>query len=127
MALEETKKFWAYDINKKVISKGELVDEQAISQSIEMILATSYGERFFNPYFGSPLPTQIFENFHAKDAEILVNQILDAVEMWEDRVVIDRKNTKLRYYTGDNILEITIPYFIPRKQVTSIFNKKIAI
>lgn len=127
MALEETSKFWAYDISKKVMTKGELTDEQAISQSIEMILATSFGERLFNPYFGSTLPLQLFENFHKKDAETLVNQILDAIELWEDRVVVDRKNTRMKFYSGDNVLDISIPYYIPRKQVTSVFNKKIAI
>ena len=79
------------------------------------------------PSSGGLYKVQVGAFSNKKNAENLVNEILDAIELWEDRVVIDRKNTRMKYYSGDNVLEISIPYFIPRKQVTSVFNKKIAI
>lgn len=118
--------FWAYDLSKDVISKGEIINQDAISQSIELILSTYFGERVFNPLFGSQLPNLIFENFSNEKAERLANEILDTIEFFEDRIVIDRSNSIFLFKDTSNTLEITIPYVVVREKIKSFFNKRIS-
>ncbi len=116
---------WAYDISKNVISKGEIFDDTVISQSIEMILSTYFGERIFNPLFGSQLPLLIFENFSKSKAEQLADEILRTIEFFEDRIVIDRPNSEFSFDSSNNTLEITIPYVVIREKIRSFFSKRI--
>lgn len=116
---------FAYDISKNVISKGEIFDEDVINQSIELILATILGERIFNPSFGSELPLQIFENFTNSTAESLIDRIVDAIEIWEDRIQIIHDSVEFKLSRNENSLVIGIPYYIKKQKIVSFFNKKI--
>ena len=127
MALDLNNDRWAYDLSKNVISNGEIFDEDCISQSIELILATYFGERVFNPLFGSTLTAQLFEGFSNKNAEALVDEILTSIETWEDRIVIDKDNVEFKFTASQNTLEIYIPYVILKQKIVSFFNKRIAL
>lgn len=118
---------WAYDLSKNISTKGEIFDEECISQSIELILATYFGERVFNPLFGSSLPVTLFEGFSNKDGEKLVEEILNSIETWEDRILIDRDDVRFDFYSSQNTLEIYIPYVILKQKIVSFFNKRIAV
>lgn len=126
MASESFDDFWAYDLSKNVITKGEIINEEVISQSIELILSTYFGERVFSPFFGSQLPNLIFENFSNEKAERLANEVLDTIEFFEDRIVIDRSNSVFLFKDANNTLEITIPYVVIREKIKSFFNKRIS-
>jgi uncharacterized protein len=116
---------WAYDISKNVITKGEITDVEVISQSIEMILSTYFGERIFNPLFGSSLTSLIFEGYSNSRAQTLADEILTAIERIEDRIVVDKGNSEFIFDDDTGVLEITIPYVIVREKIQSYFNKRI--
>jgi phage baseplate assembly protein W len=119
--------YWAYDLSKNIISKGEIFDKDVINQSIELILSTFFGERFFNLSYGSSLPIQIHKTMNNAKGEKLVEEILQAIEIFENRIEIDKENVIFTFSGSTGILEINIPYFIIKQQVTSFFSKKISI
>lgn len=116
---------WAYDIAKNVISTGEVVNEDVINQSIESILSTYFGERFFKPTFGSVMPLQIFENINVTTGEKLIDEIIDSIRTWEDRIEIIEDQVTLKLLRDDNAIILEIPYYIIPTQVTSFFKKKV--
>lgn len=116
---------FAYDISKNVITKGEIYDVDVINQSIENILSTINGERVFLFEYGSPLPLVLFENITETNGEQLLDKILDAVETWEDRVILLRDQASLDILTDSNALIITIPYIIKNSNITTTFQRKV--
>jgi len=117
---------WAYDIDPNVVSKGEAFDEAVINISIENILSTYYGERIHNPYFGCELPATIFENLlEIGGAEAVLENIIESIETWEDRIIILKDIIKMTILRDDNALELRIPYVIKQTAIESSFEKRI--
>ena len=116
---------WAYDISKRVIAKGEIFDTDVIDQSIEMILTTYPTERFFNPSFGSLLLARIFEVITDEDAEVLLDDVAEAIKTWEDRVFLIEKKMRIDFSPDDGFVILTIPYVVRRTGLKSTFQKKI--
>ena len=124
---EEDQDVWATDMSKNVLSKGEEFDEKAINLSIENILSTIIGERVFSPLFGSVLPVTVFEHLNQITAEELLNNLLDAIALWETRVVVITNEIKMNVLTQENALTLIIPYQIIRTELTGTFSKKIVL
>ena len=118
---------FAYDLHKDVLTKGEATDEEAIGISIENILSTAFGERVFNPYFGSVLPFQLFENITEENGEDLLDKLIEAVETWETRITIVKDKAHLGLLTDENAMTLYLPYIVKSSGVTSRFNKKIIL
>jgi phage baseplate assembly protein W len=118
---------YAYDISKNVISDGEIWDEDVISQSIEMIISTMFGERLFNPFFGSPLHSYLAEGVTRKTADRLLNSVLTAIKRWEDRITIIEDGVELVVSTDGHTIRLRIPYSINKSQIISTFDKKILL
>ena len=66
---------FALDLNKKVLTNVDAVDDEVIKQSIEMILMTNVGERLFED-FGANLNAVPFERLDETSAEILLDNII---------------------------------------------------
>ena len=67
-----------------------LKNENAIARSIRNIVFTLPGEKFFNSYFGSRITESLFDNIDDITATIIVDEIRESIETYEDRVqVID--------------------------------------
>jgi phage baseplate assembly protein W len=124
---KEYSEHWAYDISKNVISQGELYDDDVIKQSIEMIVATYFGERLFNLGFGSPVWGRIFEKMSPNDGENLLNGIAAAIKKWENRVLLNEPQMRVVMKTDENTISLSIPYTIKRSGKGSIWQKKIFI
>lgn len=118
---------YAYDLSKNVISKGEVWDDDVIKQSIEMILSTGYGERVFNPSFGSDLPYYMFENLNEQNGELLLTSIINSIKKWEDRVEIIDNLCRLVLYPDQNAILLNITYVIKKTNIVSKFEKKIIL
>jgi len=118
---------FAYDIHKDVISKGEAKDEEAIAVSIENILSTYFGERLFNPYFGSVLPAQLFESLNEDNSQQLLDSIIEAIEIWEKRITIIKSKVHLTLVLDDNSMELSIPYVVNGSNIESKFDKRIIL
>lgn len=64
-------------------------DINSIYQSITNILNTPVTERFFNPEFGSELDDLLFEPIDRITEAKIYRFIVDAIDRWEPRVVLD--------------------------------------
>lgn len=125
--LNKQSEYWAYDLSKDIVSKGEIVDEACIRQSLELILSTFFGERLFNPEYGSSLGRTLFENMSNAKGEKLIEEILSSIERYEDRILVDTQNVEFKFYSSTNVLEINLPYVIIKQKIVSFFSKKISI
>ena len=63
-----------------------LKNENAIARSIRNIVFTLPGEKFFNASFGSRISESLFENIDEITATIIVDEIRESIETYEDRV-----------------------------------------
>jgi phage baseplate assembly protein W len=118
---------WAYDIAQDIYHKGEVHDEDVINQSIELILSTSYGERFFNPSFGSSLPYRLFDTMSVDFGEKILDDIVVAINRWEDRITIVEDQMRMVINPDQNSFNILIPYIVKKNGKVSYFKKKIII
>ena len=67
-----------------------LKNENAIARTIRNIVFTLPGEKFFNSSFGSRITESLFDNIDDITATIIVDEIRESIETYEDRVqVID--------------------------------------
>ncbi len=121
------KDHFAYDLSKNIITKGEIWDDDVIKQSIEMILATHFGERIFNPNFGSELPFFLFENLTESTGEQLLTSIINSIKRWEDRVEVLENQCRMILYPDQNSISLTIAYRIKKNNIVSRFEKKIIL
>lgn len=116
---------FAYDLSSKPLTKNDVYDMDAINQSIENILSTIPGERIMNPYFGSPLFTSLFENITTPEAEKLMNDIIEIIGIWENRITIIPNQCTFFINTNEHTLELSIVYVINQNNIVSEFNRKV--
>jgi phage baseplate assembly protein W len=124
--IREYSDHYAYDISKNVISKGEIFDKDVLSQSIEMVLCTMFSERLFNPSFGSVLPSYIFDFINKDSGEKLLDDIIDSIKVWENRVKILERDARLQILYDEHAIILTLPYIINQLNIPGIFKKKIS-
>jgi phage baseplate assembly protein W len=118
---------WAYDLEKKIIRKGEIWDVDVIDQSIEMILGTIWGERLFNPSFGCGLQMKVFETVTEDSGEEILNEIATALKRWEDRITVLETEMRLYFNEDSHTIVLMVPYIINERQIKSTFKKKIIV
>jgi phage baseplate assembly protein W len=116
---------YAYDLSINPLSKGEIWDTDVINQSIELIIATYFGERLFNPYFGSPLGNMLFENMNESKGESLLTDLINAIKKWEDRITILESKCRIILDYDNNSIGLQIFYTINQNNIRSVFEKKI--
>ena len=85
---------------------GLVYDMDAIRQSVETILNTEVGERFFNPEFGSNFRKLLFESMDDITAKMIRGAVLSALGRWEPRIRIETSYVKPLY--DDNKYEVFI-------------------
>ena len=61
-------------------------NENAIARSLRNIVFTLPGEKFFNASFGSRISESLFDNIDEITATIIVDEIRESIETYEDRV-----------------------------------------
>ena len=92
-----------------------LKNENAIARSIRNIVFTLPGEKFFNASFGSRISESLFDNIDEITATIIVDEIRESIETYEDRVqlvdVIADPNFE------NNSFDLTITYEIIGRNV----------
>jgi hypothetical protein len=65
-----------------------LYDVDAINASIENILGTRIGERWFYPEFGSYVHSILFEPMTSQTEMLLRTELIAAIKQWEPRVSV---------------------------------------
>jgi len=120
-------KNYAFDLSKKIKEEGDVVDIDAINQSLENILLTNFGERVFLPGFGSNLLASLFEGGTSERITGIYSNILDQIQKWENRVAINKSKSSLFFDTDNNAMYIKIYYTIRTTGIDGSLNKKITL
>jgi phage baseplate assembly protein W len=115
----------AFDISLDTFRDGEIYNEDVINQSIEMILMTKFGKRLFNSSFGSSFQARIFDNMSIDYGNKLLDDTVEAIKKWDNRIVISESDVRLVIDPDRNMASLTIPYTIRATGVKASFNKKI--
>lgn len=116
---------WARDASYNLYSTVEIVNEKVINQSIEMILATPLRSRLFNLNFGSNFSLRIFDNMSPDYLQSVIEDTVERIEMWEDRIYIIKESVMLNINPETQELHLTIPYIIKARKTKGSFSKYI--
>ena len=92
-------------------------DIDAIINSLNNIVATLQGSRRMIPEFAQELWNLLFEHLDGDTARLIGYQIIEAIEIWEDRVTITVINITPDY--DSNRYDLSMEFLI--KPVSEIF------
>ena len=101
------------------------LNEYAVIASVRNIILTNYGERRFNPNFGSNIGRLLFEPTDDVTASSIQNEISTALSNFEHRVKLDYVdvtptpdengyNVTVRFYLLNSIKPITTSIYLER-------------
>ncbi len=116
-----------YDLDNEIFTVGEVHNEDAISVSIQNILATRLGEIIFESGIGSPLKTATFQNFTEADAELFLDDLITAISNTERRVDIIRSRTSVKIYTNENTMDISLAFIILDTNTVGFFERQVTL
>jgi len=85
-------------------------NETAVSRSVRNIVSTQFGERPFEPTFGSDVAGMLFENVGPAAASMMSQRIRDTVEQYEPRVNVTSVDVAAN--VDSNAFDVTIVYDI---------------
>lgn len=89
-----------------------LTDVQAIFQALENIFSTITGERFFNPEFGIDLEENLFDVMDELTELEVFRKIVEAVQKFESRVIVDTATTTVISDPENNKYDIDVVFEI---------------
>lgn len=121
MAQKEQRTFKFPNIVNLNTGKHELVStEESISTCLGLLLRTSPGELFGDPFFGSKLTEYLFDPNRDLLRDIIQEEVFRSVERYEPRARV----TGINFYIdekNENKLHISITYMNRNTGVTEIF------
>lgn len=110
--IEQKGKNFAYDVAND-LDKGEVLDKEAIRQSIANILTTIPGERIFLPEFGTNLYALVLnENITNNTINLAKRIVVDDIRKWENRVMVSTEDVIINVSEDKNEIEINVEYVI---------------
>ena len=87
-------------------------DINLIEGNIIQILGTRKGERVMLPLFGSRILDFIHEPLDHITCALLRFELIDAISMWEKRIILDRKNTTITPYPEEFRVKASLRYYL---------------
>ncbi|MDR1977941.1 MAG: GPW/gp25 family protein [Synergistaceae bacterium] len=90
----------------------EATDAGLIEGNILQILGTRKGERVMLPLFGSRLLEFIHEPLHEVTVPLIRFDLIEAVKMWEPRVILDKERTKILLFPEEFRVRADLYYFL---------------
>lgn len=101
------------DLNQSTPTVSPLVmGEYSIYQSITNILSTPTYTRLFMPKFGSDLETLLFDPMDDITIAKLYDAIVEAIVRWDDRIIIDYKESNITPNYEENKYEVLLVFKI---------------
>lgn len=85
-------------------------DVALIEGDILQILGTRKGERVMLPLFGSSLLDLIHDSLDHVTCALIRYELIEAIEMWEPRVILDREGTTVTPDIGGQKVEAVLRY-----------------
>ena len=87
-------------------------DINLIEGNIIQILGTRKGERVMLPLFGARILDFIHEPLDHITCALLRFELIDAISIWEKRIVLDRKNTTITPYPEEFRVKASLRYYL---------------
>ena len=87
-------------------------DIKLIEGNIIQILGTRKGERVMLPLFGSRVLDFIHAPLDHITCALLRFELIDAIKMWEPRIILDRKNTTITPYPEEFRVMASLRYYL---------------
>lgn len=87
-------------------------DIKLIEGNIIQILGTRKGERVMLPLFGSRILAFIHEPLDHITCALLRFELIDAIRLWEHRIILDRKNTTIIPYPEEFRVKASLSYYL---------------
>lgn len=115
------------DFSSKSDSSLDSYDTDAINNSILNILLTTKGTIPFNYDFGAGLLTFVFETINVSVLTNEINRVLDEVEFYENRIIIDRNSVELNIDSDIQTIDLYLPYSIRSTGGNGEFYKRMAV
>lgn len=101
------------DINQSsTTSKPLQYGLNSIVQSIQNIISTPIGSRFFEPEFGSRIPEMLFEIQDDTTEIMIINEAYASIQRWEPRVQIDFANSSVTADYDHHTYEMIIAFHV---------------
>ncbi len=88
----------------------DIKNETAISRSIQNLVFTIPGEKFFNQNLGSRISNSLFDNIDDVSASIIQDEIKNTIENYEPRVDLISVDVSPNY--DNNEFNVTVRYYI---------------
>lgn len=81
---------WSFPLRMSLQGGMQLSSEdQKVEESIWIILRTGIGERLYRPSFGSRLSELVFAPLNSETLLLIRVYVLEALEVWEPRIIIN--------------------------------------
>lgn len=81
---------WSFPLCMSLQGGIQLSSEaKKVEESIWIILRTGIGERVYRPSFGSRLSELVFAPMNSETLLLIRIYVLEALEVWETRIIID--------------------------------------
>lgn len=104
---------FAYDLSPRILTKGEVYDQDAITVSIDNILSTLFAERLNRGEFGSSIQMALFEGVRSTaHLESILESVISSIKEWETRVIVLENKAIVDFDPDTYILSLKIPYIV---------------
>jgi phage baseplate assembly protein W len=90
--------------------------KDAVKTNLINYLLTETGERYFNPFFGTGLRKQLFENINQEKVEFLYDTLSEGIRLNFPRIVIN--NLQVEGIPDTNTILFTLKYSIRDTNIT---------
>ena len=87
-------------------------DIKLIEGDIIQIIGTRKGERVMLPLFGSRILDFIHEPLDHITCALLRFELLEAINLWEHRIILDRKNSTITPYPEEFKVKASLRYYL---------------
>lgn len=99
----------AQDLSINIYKTPEIYDIDVIESSIENLLVTATGERFFDLNRGTSLIYKVFE-LQSDGLEEALNNIASKIQRYIPQIIVIEPDMRIRI--EDDMATITIPYIV---------------
>lgn len=106
------------------ISTNTILDKDATMQNLKLLLETSKGELFGDPYFGTNLKKMIYDQNDVILKDLVIDDIYTAIKTFMPQIEVDRKDISAEVKPNGNkaVLHVTMSALNKLTYETNLYN-----
>ena len=106
------------------ISTNTILDKDATMQNLKLLLETSKGELFGDPYFGTNLKKMIYDQNDIILKDLVIDDIYTAIKTFMPQIEVDRKDISAEVKPNGNkaVLQVTMSALNKLTYETNLYN-----